>query len=56
MHRQQAQISLTNDVEMTWRSADRVKGGVHVSKSPLLVVPKPQLLPQDRVKEGVHVS
>ena len=56
MHRRQAQISPTNDVEMTQRSVDWVRGGVHVSKSPLLMAPKPQLLPQDRVKGKVHVS
>ena len=47
-------MSPTNDVEMTWRSTDRVKGGVHLRQSPLVVVPKLQLLPQDRVKQSPH--
>ena len=43
MRWRQAQIFPVNDVEITWRSADRVKGGVHVSKSPLLTASVPQL-------------
>ena len=54
MHRRLAQISPLNDVEMTWKHADRVKEGVHVSKSPLTQAPETQIFPFDWVRD-VHV-
>ena len=54
MNQRLAQISPLNDVEMTWKHVDRVKEGVHVSKSPLTLALETQIFLFDWVKD-VHI-